>query len=236
LNVEAVGKRLSSLAVENGFAVSKEIYDADGRLVYSDADECVLDHEQICTDDAALCEWSTDANGYWRPGQLALEAKRRNLACGRFGPNSSDITIPAKHSGIGSSFSAVQGDMFTVVVRVERKKKWASGDLMITDLVPSGFELENGELADPMLQTMSGALKPALPKKLVEPVNVQKMDDRFAAHFRVSMERQQQVVTHYVMRAVNPGLVTVPDAHAELMYQPNENGRSGMGSADVALK
>lgn len=236
LNVEAVGKRLSSQAVENGFAVSKEIYDADGRLVYSDADECVFDHEQTCTDDIALCEWSTDANGYWRPGQLALEAKRRNLACGRFGPNSSDITIPAKHSGVGSSFSAVQGDLFSVIVRVKRKTKWASGDLMITDLLPSGFELENGELTDPMLETMSGALKPALPKKLVEPVNVQKMDDRFAAHFRVSMERQQQVVTHYVMRAVNPGLVTVPDAHAELMYQPNENGRSGMGSADVALK
>lgn len=87
-----------------------------------------------------------------------------------------------------------------------------------------------------MLETMSGSYFPALPKNMDEPIHAQKMDDRFSAHFQVSLDRQQQLITHYVMRAVNPGLVTVPDAHAELMYQPTENGRSGMGSADIAAK
>jgi uncharacterized protein YfaS (alpha-2-macroglobulin family) len=236
LNVEAVGTRFSSQPVENGFAVSKAIYDADGNLVYSDANECLLDNEQICSDAEALCEWATDADGFWTSGSLGMEVKRRNLDCGRFTPKLNDRAIPAKYSGVGNALSAVQGDLFTTVIRVERQENWVSGDLMITDLLPSGFELEEGTLSEPMLETMSGSYFPALPKNMDEPIHVQKMDDRFSAHFQVSLDRQQQLITHYVMRAVNPGLVTVPDAHAELMYQPTENGRSGMGSADIAAK
>ena len=229
LNVEAVGTRSSSRPVENGFRVNKEIYDADGNLIYSDANECPFDNEQICSDAKALCERGADADEFRKLGLRGMEIQMRNLDCGQFQPKLNDTVIPAKYSGVGNALSAVQGDLFTTVIRIERLENWVLGDLMITDLLPSGFELEeNKTLSELMTMNIKGSMK--------KPIHVQKMDDRFSAHFQVSLDRQQQLITYYVMRAVNPGLVTVPDAHAELMYQPSENGRSGMGSADIAVK
>ena len=59
------------------------------------------------------------------------------------------------------------------------------------------------------------------------------MDDRFVAHFTGRWSRDRRSVVTYAVRAVFPGDMVVPDAHIELMYQPEVNGRSMVGRAQI---
>ena len=63
------------------------------------------------------------------------------------------------------------------------------------------------------------------------------MDDRFMVAFNERWFDKGDVrIAAYVMRAVYPGDMRFPDAHAELMYSPQVNGRSTTGEVRVVAK
>ena len=63
------------------------------------------------------------------------------------------------------------------------------------------------------------------------------MDDRFMVAFHNDWFGANDIrIAAYVMRAVYPGRMRIPDAHAELMYGPQVNGRSATGEVQVVAK
>ena len=55
----------------------------------------------------------------------------------------------------------------------------------------------------------------------------------FVAHFTGRWGHDTRSVVAYAVRAVFPGDMVVPDAHVELMYQPDVNGRSMVRRAQI---
>jgi uncharacterized protein YfaS (alpha-2-macroglobulin family) len=119
-----------------------------------------------------------------------------------------------------------QGDVYSVMIVVSATSAHGNGNLMLTDLLPSGFEIEANPASAPffydkdkrkiMLSEYSGR----------EPVWSESMDDRYVANFDNYWYEKDHVITHYQVRAVYPGEMVIPDAHVELMYRPEINGRS----------
>ena len=63
------------------------------------------------------------------------------------------------------------------------------------------------------------------------------MDDRFMVAFNEDWFGESDIrIAAYVMRAVYLGDMRLPDAHAELMYSPQVNGRSATGEVRVVAK
>ena len=122
----------------------------------------------------------------------------------------------------GAPLVANQGDLFTVVLEIVPTRPGLSGDTLLTDLLPSGFELEAADVALPS----TGGGKAESGKS---PEYVQNMDDRFVAYFTGRWIRDRRTVVAYAVRAVFPGDMVVPDAHVELMYQPEINGGAWFG-------
>ena len=129
---------------------------------------------------------------------------------------------------------AQQGDVFTVMLVVKATETHRDGNMMITDLLPSGFEIEANPVNEPfffdkdrrkiLMSEYSGR----------EPVWSESMDDRYVANFDNSWYKDDYVITYYQMRAVYPGEMVIPDAHAELMYRPEINGRSSSTTGRIS--
>lgn len=112
----------------------------------------------------------------------------------------------------GNTLHAKQGDLFTVTLRIwPSKTNDSNSDVMITDLLPSGFEIENVELQRPIENSREATF-------------TESMDDRFVAHFDYISNKP--TIYSYTVRAVYAGEMILPDAHAEMMYKPEINGRS----------
>ena len=126
----------------------------------------------------------------------------------------------------GGPLVANQGDLFTVVLEIVPTRPGLSGDTLLTDLLPSGFELEAADVAPPA--TGEGEAESGK-----RPEYVQNMDDRFVAYFTGRWSHDRRTVVAYAVRAVFPGEMVVPDAHVELMYQPEINGRSMVRRAQI---
>ena len=73
---------------------------------------------------------------------------------------------------------AKQGDLFTVVVEVDRTKSGYGTDLLVTDLLPAGFEIEKATLGDPTIDGLTLDFEQGM-----KPSYTASMDDRFIAHF-----------------------------------------------------
>lgn len=125
----------------------------------------------------------------------------------------------------GAPLVANQGDVFTVVLEIVSTRPGLSGDTLLTDLLPSGFELESADVAPPADE------REGEPGQ--SPEYVQNMDDRFVAYFTGRWIRDRRSVVAYAVRAVFPGDMVVPDAHVELMYRPEVNGRSMVRRAQI---
>lgn len=169
LNVEVVGQRQATTAVEQGFVVHKRYFAANGQ-------------------------------------ELDLQRSPLRLQ---------------------------QGSLLTVLLELQSTREGLSGDLLLTDLLPSGFELETDR---PPLESVLNrqGLAERLPNHDDESlVRRQALDDRLMAHFRGDWSPARQVRLSYVLRAVFPGEMRLPDAHAELIYQPEVHGRSSAFSAII---
>ena len=119
--------------------------------------------------------------------------------------------------------SVKQGDLFTVIVEIKRTRSGSGSDLLVTDLLPAGFEIEDATLADPTVEGVkvdySGFRKADYTAA---------MDDRFIGHFQTRFRSSNQGYISYTLRAAYEGEAVIPDAVVEEMYAPEVNGRSAI--------
>lgn len=128
---------------------------------------------------------------------------------------------------------ATQGDLFTVVLELQATSSTNFEDLLITDLLPSGFELEETLISPPKVFLEDGSFVEIALDFGKTPSSIQKMDDRYIAHFQDSWRSGDNAVLAYTIRAAYAGEMTIPDAHAEQMYAPEISGRSTVARAIV---
>jgi len=99
-----------------------------------------------------------------------------------------------------------------------------SKNVIVADLLPAGFEIENPRLDADVLagQKLEGAATPAY---------LEIRDDRLVVAFDAL-----EAGTHhfyYLVRAVTPGSFQYPPVHAECMYDPAVRGASLPGSVEI---
>ena len=123
-----------------------------------------------------------------------------------------------------------QGDLFTVVLEIERTSDKKLGDILVTDLLPAGFEIEETLIANPMVDGLEVNFE--LGEK---PDYTALMDDRFIAHFEDRWFRGYALLK-YVVRAAYVAESQISDAQIEHMYSPGIYGRSPIAKAIVKEK
>ncbi|PWR20502.1 alpha-2-macroglobulin family protein [Zavarzinia compransoris] len=118
-----------------------------------------------------------------------------------------------------------QGTMMVAVV-VGRTTQDRDNQLMVIDLLPAGFEVENPRLAN---ASDAGELD-WLPE-LTDTAYTEALDDRYVAAFDTS--GAGPFAAAYLVRAVTPGTYRVPGVAVEDMYQPEYRARAAMGTVTV---
>lgn len=118
-----------------------------------------------------------------------------------------------------------QGTMMVAVVTGETTSG-QDNQLMVIDLLPAGFEIENPRLAGSATAEEIGWLP-----DMTVPDYSEALDDRFVAAFNTS--GRQKFAVAYIVRAVTPGTYRVPAVVAEDMYRPEYRSRDAMGTVTV---
>ena len=126
---------------------------------------------------------------------------------------------------------AEQGDLFTVVIEVRKSDRVVMGDLLLSDLLPAGFEIEKSLISPPKVGGFPVDLESGK-----TPDYTAHMDDRFIAHFENQWYQGHHAVISYVVRAAYSTEAQIGDAHVEHMYAPEIYGRSNVTRAVVLEK
>ncbi len=122
--------------------------------------------------------------------------------------------------------SVSQNERFVVVLNIEDMSQWQSR-VMVTDLLPSGFEIDNPSLVS------SADLSNFNWLENTEAAHLEFRDDRFVAAFDRSAGEKSDITLAYVVRAVTPGLYTHPAASVEDMYRPQFSARTATGMMEI---
>ena len=119
-----------------------------------------------------------------------------------------------------------QNERYVVVLKVNTTNKWPS-KMMVTDLLPAGFEIDNPSLVN------SAELSnfDFLPE--TTPAHVEFRSDRFAAAMDMTADDMGEKTFAYVVRAVTPGTYDLPGANVEDMYRPEFFARTATGRMEV---
>ena len=129
--------------------------------------------------------------------------------------------------GTPANISTVeQNERFVVVLRVTETNAWSSR-VLVSDLLPAGFEIDNPSLVN----SASLGNFDWLPE--TNYAHLEFRDDRFVAAFDRSSGSDRTMVMAYVVRAVTPGVYAHPAAHVEDMYRPQFSARTGDGYMEV---
>jgi uncharacterized protein YfaS (alpha-2-macroglobulin family) len=100
---------------------------------------------------------------------------------------------------------------------------------LVVDLLPAGFEIENGRLKGRDVSSMKW-----LPK-LTTPRHVEPRDDRFVAAVDIGGKGRSFHLA-YIVRAVTPGTFRLPAAHVEDMYRPSFFARQAMSTVRIQAR
>lgn len=101
--------------------------------------------------------------------------------------------------------------------------------LMLTDLLPAGFEIENPRLVE-------GGDVAALPQSAQgqSPEHTEFRDDRFAAAWTLGRGNENAPISvSYMVRAISPGTFALPPSEVSDMYQPQFVARTAQGTVTV---
>ncbi len=115
-----------------------------------------------------------------------------------------------------------QGRSYVAQVRFNSERELKN--LVVVDLLPAGFELEN-----PRLDV--AAIPGAAFENATTPSNLDVRDDRIILAFN-SIEAGTHYA-YYVVRAITPGTYQHPPVEAECMYDPTVNASSAPSSVEV---
>ncbi|WP_353645389.1 alpha-2-macroglobulin family protein [Mesorhizobium sp. WSM2239] len=121
---------------------------------------------------------------------------------------------------------ATQNERFVVVLKVEELSSWPSR-VLVTDLLPAGFEIDNPRLISSAELANFGWLA------RTEAAHLEFRDDRFVAAFNRDAGSDRSVSMAYVVRAVTPGVYAHPAASVEDMYRPQFSARTATGMMEV---
>ena len=119
-----------------------------------------------------------------------------------------------------------QNDRFVVVLNVTENTAWPSR-VLISDLLPAGFELDNPGLVN----SANLSNFDWLPETTA--AHLEFRDDRFIAAFDRTSSDPRTFSLAYVVRAVTPGVFAHPAASVEDMYRPQFSARTAMGMMEV---
>ena len=122
-----------------------------------------------------------------------------------------------------------QNERFVVVITVKQANDLPSR-LIITDLLPAGFEIDNPNL----VKSADLANFKWLPD--TSPAHKEFRDDRFVAAFDRAKGGETDFTVAYSVRAVTPGRFQHPAAHVEDMYRPELSARTATGWMSVVKR
>jgi hypothetical protein len=148
-------------------------------------------------------------------------------------PAQPDLVAIEKGLSVARTFRTDQGASLdgaafeqggTYLIHLSLKTIAPLKNIIVADLLPAGFEIENPRLDADVLagQNLAGALTPAY---------LEIRDDRLVAAFDEVPAGTQHF--YYLVRAVAPGTFQYPAVHAECMYDPEVRAASLPGSAKV---
>ncbi len=119
-----------------------------------------------------------------------------------------------------------QNERFVVVIKIAELHDWPSR-IIVTDLLPAGFEIDNpGLVSSAELSNFDWLEK-------TEPAHLEFRDDRFVAAFDHGADKSREATMAYVVRAVTPGVYAHPAAEVEDMYRPQFAARTATGMMQV---
>ncbi|ASY59986.1 alpha-2-macroglobulin family protein [Sinorhizobium sp. CCBAU 05631] len=121
---------------------------------------------------------------------------------------------------------ARQNERYVVVLKATESNDWPSR-VLITDLLPAGFEIDNPRLVD------SAQLSNFEWIGEVQAAHTEFRSDRFVAAFDRSSGDNREITLAYVVRAVTPGTYDHPAASVEDMYRPQFSARTATGRMEV---
>jgi len=119
-----------------------------------------------------------------------------------------------------------QNDRLVVVLTL-RPDQLGSGQYIVADPLPAGFEIENPDLS------AGGGANDFDWLLLDGPVHVESRTDQYVAAFRY-YSATETITTAYLVRAVSPGVFALPGATVEDMYRPEFRANLAGGSIEVA--
>jgi alpha-2-macroglobulin len=122
--------------------------------------------------------------------------------------------------------TAKQNDRFVVVLTVSELNNWPSR-ILVTDLLPAGFEIDNPRIVS------SAELPNFSWLGATEYAHSEYRDDRFVAAFNRTGSENRQFSFAYVVRATTPGVYAQPAASVEDMYRPHLSARTATGRLEV---
>ncbi|MBX3596808.1 MAG: alpha-2-macroglobulin family protein [Rhizobiaceae bacterium] len=119
-----------------------------------------------------------------------------------------------------------QNERFVVVISVTEENDWPSR-VLVNDLLPAGFEIDNPSLVS------SAELSNFDWLAQTQAAHLEFRDDRFIAAFDRTGSEDRSFTLAYVVRAVTPGVYTLPAAGVEDMYRPQYSARTAMGMMEI---
>ncbi|MBY5409702.1 hypothetical protein HFO98_14735 [Rhizobium leguminosarum] len=121
---------------------------------------------------------------------------------------------------------AKQNERYVVVIHVRETNTWPSR-IVITDLLPAGFEIDNPNLVDSAQMTNFDWIGE------ISAAHTEFRYDRFVAAFNRAEGDEREFNVAYVVRAVTPGTYDHPAANVEDMYRPELSARTATGKMEV---
>ncbi|MCV3241167.1 alpha-2-macroglobulin family protein [Mesorhizobium sp. ZC-5] len=121
---------------------------------------------------------------------------------------------------------ATQNERYVVVLKINEENDWPSR-VLVTDLLPAGFEIDNPGLVSSAELSNFGWLEKT------EAAHLEFRNDRFVAAFDHTQGDARSATMAYVVRAVTPGVYTHPAAVVEDMYRPQYSARTSTGMMEV---
>ena len=121
---------------------------------------------------------------------------------------------------------ARQNERYVVVLKMTETNDWPSR-VLVTDLLPAGFQIDNPSLVD------SAQLSNFEWLGEITATHTEFRNDRFVAAIDRSTGSARDVTLAYVVRAVTPGVYDHPAATVEDMYRPQLSARTATGRMEV---
>jgi uncharacterized protein YfaS (alpha-2-macroglobulin family) len=122
--------------------------------------------------------------------------------------------------------AAQQNERYVVVLTITETNDWPSR-IVVTDLLPAGFEIDNPSIVNSANLTNFDSIEE------VQAAHTEFRNDRFVAAFDRSQGDNRQITLAYVVRAVTPGTYDHPAAQVDDMYRPQFSARTAVGKMEV---